>query len=143
MPRCPLALAAFLLVTSPVLVCQELPKATKHQNVTWFVCLSIKFKINQEEEAQKIIDQYFAPADKAVGREVIAFKCVSGKWDTIVFLPLRDGINDLTWKVSPTDEKWFAAIAKIAGGADKANEVLAKWTGLIMELDRDIVMRQM
>jgi hypothetical protein len=137
-----IALGAIAAMSSPLAAAQELPKPTKYENVTWYMSLYIKFKPSRAEEAQQIINQYFIPADKAIGREVIGFECKSGRWDVIAFIPMLDGPGDLAWKGLPTEGKWAAEIAKIAGGPQKAIEVLAKFSELIADEDRQIVLRQ-
>jgi hypothetical protein len=137
------ALAAITLASSTLAVAQDMPKATKHENVSWYMNFNVRFKDNKADEAQKIISQYFIPADKAIGREVLAFQCKSGRWDLIFFVPLKDGTADLAWKISTSDEKWLAALAKTAGSAQKAQEVLAKWDELVVDWNREIVFRQM
>jgi hypothetical protein len=134
------ALAA--IVVMPLLApAQDLPKATKLEKVTWYYSVAVRFKNGKADEARKLIQQYFVPADKAVGVEVLAFTCQSGRWDSIFFLPMRDGIADLMWKVSPGNEQWFAALAKVAGGAKQAMEVVAKWDDLVADWDRTLVYR--
>ena len=130
----------FLPITA---LSQDLPKATKHENATWYYNFSVRFKNGKADDGQKIIQQYFIPTDKAVGREVIAFQCQSGRWDMTVFIPMVGGVADLGWKVSPANEKWMAALAKVAGGTKQALEVLAKWDDLVADWERDVVFRQM
>jgi len=138
-----IALAAIAMMSSPIAVGQELPKATKHENASWYTNFYIKFKPNQADEAQKIIQQYFVPTDKAIGRDVIAFQCKSGRWDLVVFIPMADGAAELAWQMSPAEEKWFAAFAKIAGGPKKANEIWTRYFDCIADSERAIVIRQM
>ena len=54
-----LALAVISIISSHIGVCQGAPKATKHENVSWYINLYIKFKPNRAEEGQKIINDYF------------------------------------------------------------------------------------
>ncbi len=136
-----IALGAIAATSTPHAIGQEPPKPTKYENVNWYAAVYMKFKSNRAEEAQKIINQYFVPADKAIGREVIAFECKSGPWDLIVYIPMPDGPAELAWKNSPTEGKWMAEIAKIAGGPQKAVEAFKEFTDLIVVEDRQIVLR--
>jgi len=137
-----IAFGAIAALSLPHVIGQEAPKPTKYENASWFTALYLKFKPNRAEEAQKIIQQYFVGADKAIGREVMGFECKSGRWDIIAFIPMPDGPAELAWKSSPTDGKWMAEIGKIAGGPQKAAEVMAKFADLIADEDRQIVLRQ-
>ena len=130
---------ALLPVAAPS---QDLPKATKHDDASWYYNISFRFKNGRADEALKIIQQYFVPTDKAVGREVVAFHCQSGRWDMIVFIPMVGGVADLGWKISPANEKWVAALAKVAGGTKQALDVFAKWDDVVADSDRTIVFRQ-
>ena len=130
------------IISSAPSFSQEAPKASKHENVSWYINLYIKFKPGRAEEGLKIIHDYFVAADKVIGRNVIGFQCKSGRWDVIAFLPI-EGPGDLGWKVTPTEEKAAAAMAKISGGPEKAAEIIARFGDLIADEDRQIVMRRM
>jgi len=134
---------AFVLMVTPFANAQELPKAAKYENVTWYQVVYIKFKPVKADDALKIIYDHFVPADKASGREIINFDTRTGEWDHVVYFPMEDGASGLAWKVAPKGEKWWAELAKQLGGAKKAQDLLAKFYELVADRKSEIVMRRM
>ncbi len=134
---------AFILMVTHFANAQELPKAAKYENVTWYEAVYIKFKPGKADDALKIIYDHFVPADKASGRKIINFDMRIGDWHHVVYFPMEDGASGLAWKVAPKDEKWWAELAKQLGGAKKARELLAKWNELVADSRSEMVMRRM
>ncbi len=134
---------AFVLMVTHFANAQELPKAAKYENVTWYQALYFKFKSGKANDALKIIYDHFVLADKASGRKFINFDMRTGEWHHVVYFPIEDGASGLAWKVAPIDEKWWAELAKHLGGAKKAQELWAKWDELVADSKSEIVMRRM
>lgn len=70
-------------------------------------------------------------ADQGVGEQVYEIHTTTGPWDSIAIMPLRGGVGDLGYVVSPDDARWFAALSKIAGGDDKAKALMEEYNALI------------
>ena len=134
---------AFVLTVTHLANAQELPKAAKYENVTWYPVGYFKFKPGKVDDALKIIYDHFVPADKASGREIINFDTRTGEWHHVVYFPMEDGASGLAWKVAPKGEKWWAELAKQLGGAKKAQELYAKFNELVADSKSGIVMRRM
>ena len=132
----------FMFVALPVAVAQELPKAAKHENVKWYTVTYVKFVTSKAEDAQKLLTDYFIPADKASGRDVINFDTKVGEWDHIAFFPIEGGVAGLEWSVAPNEEKWWSALAKLAGSAAKAQALMDQYNESIAYSKSEVVMRQ-
>ena len=136
------AIAVVLMVTQ-FGNAQELPKAAKYENVTWYQVVYVKFKPGKVDDALKIIYDHFVQADKKSGREIINFDTRTGEWHHVVYFPMEDGASGLAWTVAPKGEKWWAELAKQLGGEKKAQELLAKFNELVADSKSEIVMRRM
>ena len=134
---------AFVLMVTHFANAQELPKAAKYENVTWYQVVYVKYKPGKVDDALKIIYDHFVPAGKASGREVINFDMRTGEWHHVVYFPMEDGASGLAWKVGPKVEKWWAELAKQVGGGKEAQDLYAKYIGLIADEKSEIVMRRM
>ncbi len=134
---------AFVLMVIPFANAQELPKAAKYENVTWYQVVSIKFKPGKTGDALKIIYDHFVPADKASGRQYMNFDMRTGEWHHVVYFPMEDGASGLAWKVSPNGEKWWTELAKQLGGAKEAQDLWAKYLELVADSKSEIVMQRM
>ena len=143
MKRLIIAVFVFGLVLSPSVLAKELPKAAKYENVTWYIVNHTKFKPGKVDEGLKIIYEHFVPTDRAIGRDVITFEPLTGDWDHMVFFPMEDGASGIGWKVTPKGEKWWAEMAKRLGGAEKAQDLWARFNELVAERKSEIVMRRL
>ena len=143
MKKCIALLVAvvFVFLVSPATVAQELPKATKYEKVTWYTVGYYKFKPGKTDDVQKLLTDYFIPADKASGRAVINFDYLTGDWHHVAYFPMDGGASGLEWRVAPNDEKWWAALAKIAGGVEKAQELNDKFNEMVEESKTEVAMR--
>ncbi len=52
-----------------------------------------------------------------------------------------NGAGDIEWKISPATERWWTELAKVAGGAQKARELMAKWQDLVAAEKYEILIR--
>lgn len=93
----------------------------------------IAFKPGQRESAMQIIAEHFVAATEKAGTAgpMLVIHYQTGKWDMAVVWNLEGGTADLEWNRSPDNVKWFEALAEIAGGADKADEI---WSSYISKV---------
>ena len=110
-----LLVIAFVFISFPAINAQELPKATKYTDVTWYSVTYYKFKPGMADNALDLVYKYFVPADKATGRRVIHFDVAIGEWDHIAYFPLDEGPGDLAWEVSPSYEKLIQELVNKLG----------------------------
>ena len=96
----------------------------------------IKFKPGGEDRAFEIEDKYLNAAQKASGFAPLAeYHTQTGPWDRIYIYRLEGGLADLEWQISPARSKFLTALAKIAGGRDKALAIVAEWESLVQQHD--------
>jgi len=123
--RMTLLILAVVAATVPgTVIAQELPTATKHENVSWANVLDIQFKTGQGDAALAIVYEHFLPITEAIGWNVLVLEYQTGQWDARYVFPLADGPAQLEWDVSPVTESWWAAFAESEGGTEAA---MALW----------------
>ncbi len=62
----------------------------------------------------------------------------TGKWDATYVWEMAGGMADLEWYRSPDDVKWFAALAELSGGPDKAAEIWASYISKVAEAESQV-----
>ena len=121
-----------LILTFSVLsFAQETMEAKKMENQTWHQVVLVKFKPGTMDQVQEIIDKHFAKAGmeaKVPGPDIMRMR--TGEWD-MMFIWTMDSINDMDWEVHPDDEKWWGALVKQEGSAEKAQQLMQKYMGFI------------
>ena len=107
----------------------------KYLDVTY-----IKFKAGQRESAMQIITEHFMPAGEKSGvpGPILAIHFQTGKWDAAFIWQMEGGMADLEWYRSPNDVKWFAAMAELEGGEDKAQAVWADYVSKIAHAQTEV-----
>lgn len=106
----------------------QTPQPQKYRNVTWYRVERIALKAGKREDALKLIKQYYLPASKAAGTEkpVLYLEHQTGPWDLTIIWRLQGGPSELEWKESPDGLAWYRAFVKVAGGQQKAEEIMSK-----------------
>lgn len=110
---------------------QEMMEAKKMENQTWHQVVLVKYKPGTIDQVQEIIDKHFAKAGmeaKVPGPDIMRFR--TGEWD-MMFVWTMDSLSDMNWEVHPDDAKWWNALVKQEGSAEKAQEVMQKYMGFI------------
>lgn len=121
-----------LISVAAPLSAQEALAAKKHENVSWFQMVNVKFKPGKLDEAVKIINEHFAPAGMAVGMTgVRALYHNGGEWDLTLLFPLAEGPRALEWAVSPEDAKWMGEMAKREKGMGNVMALLNRYSDLV------------
>ena len=88
----------------------------------------VKFKPGGEDRAFELEDRYIAPAWKASGlTPPLELHLQTGPWDRIYVYDLKCGLSEVEWQVSPERARFMAALARIAGSAKAALDVVAEW----------------
>jgi plasmid stabilization system protein ParE len=142
MPKHLVLFLALLVVAPSTSSGQELPTAQRLTGGTWYRMTFARFKPGAADEALRIIYDHFIKADEASGRDPIALDFVTGEWHHAVMFPLQDGPEDLAWSLRPIDERWWAELARLEGGAEQARALLTRFTALIATQKTDIVYRR-
>jgi len=106
--------------------------------VDWYRVNLIKWKPGMGDRAHEIIEMY-EKVDAALGRnDVIDFHMATGEWDSIVAMPMRNGIAAMGWAENPDGAAWRAEFAKQVGGEDKAKALWDEFETLILRRQRHI-----
>jgi len=137
------AVAAAFLCTASGLA-QELPQPQKHEKPRWYRIVRTQFKYGKAWEARQIITDHLRPATVAsgTGEPAMEFHNQTGPWDETVIWAMPEGPAEMEWALSPDFTKWFAALAKLEGGTDKAWAVLGKYTDLIEREETDLALER-
>lgn len=118
----------------------ETTEPEMREGVTYYSAWHVKFKPGMADEALELIYDHFWPIDKVIGREVIPFDHLTGKWDHSVYFPLEGGPSDLAYETVPSESQWFAALAEQEGGMESAQALMERFSGLIAESNTELVM---
>ncbi|MGA8853688.1 MAG: hypothetical protein WB492_05885 [Christiangramia sp.] len=136
-----IAVLVFLFATS-FSFSQEM-KAEKYENPTWVTMAYIKFKPMKKDAAMGIVENYFAKADEDAGIDPpTTYHFPTGKYDMLVIWEMKEGLETLNYKMTPDDVKWFASMAKVAGGQDKAMAKLDEFMSYVEEWDNTLARKE-
>ena len=104
----------------------------------WYRINFIKWEPGKSERAHEIIEM-FQKVDAALGHDgVIDFHMSTGEWDSVVALPMRQGIAAMGWAENPEGKKWEAEFIRQVGGEDKAKAIWDEFDSLIARQQRHI-----
>jgi len=100
----------------------------------------VAFKQGQREAAMEIITEHFIPAGAKAGtpEPIMAIHYQTGKWDAAFIWEMAGGMADLEWYRSPDNVKWFAALAELSGGEDKAAELWASYISKVAKAETEV-----
>lgn len=125
-------------VSAPVLAQDEAASTPELAELDWYRVMFMKWKPGKARRAHEIIAM-FRKVDDALGLESGPdFHMASGKWDSIVALPMRQGIASMGWAGNPEGEKWDAEFARQAGGKEQAEAIWEEFDSLIADSERHI-----
>ncbi|WP_128892396.1 hypothetical protein [Erythrobacter sp. HKB08] len=106
--------------------------------VDWYRVMMIKWKPGKAGRAHEMIDQ-FRKVDEALGLSGgVDIHMNTGEWDSIVALPMRQGIAAMGWKENPEGKKWDDELARQLGGKEKVEEMWKEFDSLIARQQRHI-----
>lgn len=113
---------------------------TQGDDAKYLSITHIAFKPGQRESAMAIISDYFVAAGKKAGTPgpLLVIHYQTGKWDAAYVWELAGGMADLEWYRSPNDLKWFAALAEITGGTEKAEEIWGSYLSKVAEATTEV-----
>ncbi len=108
---------AVILFLPALLNAQELPKATKFTDVSWYTIRHVAFEPGQRQAALRLIREHLAPAADAAGLEKPQlFEHQTGEWDITLVWSMPEGPAGMEWEVNPWQESWWASFAEREGG---------------------------
>lgn len=122
-------------ITIPVMAQDGSPELSK---VDWYRIEMIKWKPGKGERAHEIIEM-FEKVDAELGyKGVVDLHMSTGEWDSIVAIPMREGIASMGWASNPEEKKWDEAFMRQAGNEEKAKALWEEFESLIAERQRHV-----
>jgi hypothetical protein len=123
---------------------QDLPQPQKIEKQRWYRIVRTQFKYGKVYEARQLITNHLRPATvvSGAGEPVMEFHNQTGPWHETVIWAMPEGPAEMEWAIHPEFSKWFAALAKQEGGADKAWEVLTKFFEMVEREETDLVLER-
>lgn len=130
----PTVFALIAALTSAPAFAQEEMKAEKRKADYYQIVLA-KFKPGMEDDAMKIIEEYFvAAADQAgTSKPAMEVSFLSGEWDAMWMWKMKDGLAEMEWEMSPEDVKWMQAMNDLTDG-----KAMEKWEEYLSMLDSSV-----
>ena len=105
---------------------------TQGDDAVYISVTMVAYKPGMRADALAIIAEHFQPAGEAAGTQSpVAIHFQTGEWDAAFHWRLEGGMADMEWYISANDLTWMAALAEQEGGKTEANELLAKYRGMI------------
>lgn len=132
------AALAMAIPTAPALADNHQAAQPELAKVDWYRVMLMKWKPGKGERAHEIIAM-FNKVDSALGlNRGMDIHMSSGSWDSIIALPMRQGIASMGWEKNPEGDKWDAEFARQVGGEDKAKAIWDEFNSLILTSERHI-----
>ncbi|WP_224484589.1 hypothetical protein [Robertkochia aurantiaca] len=128
-----LTLSLGLIFMAGMLYAQEPMKAEKYDNPQWYYIVSVDYAPGKYDQAKKFIEDYFIKASEKAGTSgpVMALEMNSGTYDAMYIWHMKDGLDEMNWKTTADDVEWFKAMAELAGGQEKAQEIWQEYQSLV------------
>lgn len=107
----------------------EAQEAKKYDNPEWYSFVYVDYHPGMMGEARDIIDNYFKKAGEKAGTPgpVMEISLAAGEYDMLIVWEMADGVEGMNWQTSPNQAKWRAALNEVAGGEEKANEIIKQY----------------
>ncbi|WP_200975280.1 hypothetical protein [Echinicola sp. 20G] len=105
----------------------------KYENPEWKYVVLIDYKPGKFGAAQKIIKDYFIPADQKAGVPGPELELVlhSGEYDLMVIWAMEEGIEEMNWELSPQSVKWRKAFNEMVGGKEAADKIMDEYRSYV------------
>lgn len=108
-------------------------------NVEYYEVVLVKYKAGKAGDANDYINKYFIPATEAAGTpRPYVIHMQTGPWDAVYFWEQKGGMGDFDWYITANDEKWWAALAKLNGGMEKAEKIWDDYIVMVSHSRREI-----
>ena len=104
-------------------------EAKKYENPEWYEFVFVDYHSGMMGEARDIIENYFKKAAAQAGTPVplMELSLAAGEYDMLVVWKMEDGVEGLNWQRSPNQVKWWTAMNELAGGEEKAQEIMKQY----------------
>jgi hypothetical protein len=111
----PIILALVLVVS--VRTSAQLPTAQKWENVEWYSVVSWQLTGANADSAMTIFFDHLAPLIAEVWPETTCLRLLTGEQRITCFGPMKDGLAEMEWAVSPELERLFSLFVEREGEA--------------------------
>ncbi|MGB5171385.1 MAG: hypothetical protein WBN11_05585 [Eudoraea sp.] len=114
-------------------ICAQEMVAKKYENPQWYNIVHIDYHSGTYSKALGIIDKYYRKASEKAGTNMPAMiiELNTGPYDSMAVWHMKDGIESMNWDISPDNIKWREALNEIAGGKDKADEIIKEYQSYV------------
>lgn len=128
-----LSLLLAAMATVFVFTTAEAQEPEKYENPEWYSFVYVDYHPGMTGEARDIINNYFKKASDMAGtpKPVMEISLATGEYDMLIVWKMDGGVEGMNWKTSPNQIKWRQAMNEVAGGEEKANELMAKYRNCI------------
>ena len=129
---------------SEIASAQDLPTARQRGNADFVEVVHVKYKPGMSGTAGMYWFRYFNPASNKAGTptpDILHMQ--TGDWDAILFFNRGKSMARFDWPVHADDEKWWAALADLNGGAEAARKIMADYTAMIARETQSISHRHL
>lgn len=133
------ACAFCLVMLSKYAYSQDDLQPKKYDNPQWKNVVVVDYKPGMYDRAKDIIDNYYRKASEKAGTlppATIEFQ--TGEWDVLLIWDLVDGVESMNWEVSPNSIAWRKALNEIAGGKEKADEIIKEYQNTVARSKNNI-----
>ena len=104
-----------LLFALPSLSADDHKEKIEKEKVHYFEASFSSFHPGANLRASEIIEEYWFPTDRNVGRLAIPFDLMAGEWDHVVFFYKPEGIADFKQNPDKVSQEWKKDIIKRLG----------------------------
>lgn len=124
---------------SEIAAAQDLPTAHQRGNVNFIDMVQVKYKAGMSGPAAMHINRYFRPAAEAAGvPQPIILHMQTGPYDAVFFWNHGNSMGAFDWPVNENDEKFWAKLAELNGGAEAAQKLMADYQAMIANTTNNI-----
>jgi hypothetical protein len=95
----------------------QLPTAQKWENVEWYSVVSWQLTGAEADEAMAIFFNQMMPVIAEVWPEMTCLRLMTGEQGITCFVPMKDGLAEMEWAVSPDLERFFSLLVEREGEA--------------------------
>jgi hypothetical protein len=140
MPRIFLILPILLLAAAPARAQDaDVPAAQLREAGTYHKLFVFEFRPGKTDDALEVLQATLVPAWRAAGVRVQVMEMLDGTRDVQLLIELRGGPATLAYAVPEQDAAAWAALVRIAGGAEEANEAVDRFIGHVARQSESLV----
>jgi len=100
------------------------------ENAEW---KNVVFHPGKMGKALEIINNHYEKAAAKAGTPTpqMVVEMASGEWDMMIVWHMPEGVQSMTWEVSPNNIAWRKALNEQEGGKENADKLMEEYQSLI------------